>query len=878
MVSIVFPELLQVKGRSWLGAVALTCLVGLVCVSGAGAQEEPPDELIVPQVTQTDEDGDGVPERTDIRLDFGTGNDLVQIYDRAGNMQASVDWQKATDFEDDLWIFDARIDQKADLVIDFHREGESLVADLYDDRDGDGKVSYSTARGQVAVTEPKGPTIRVVSLDGWWQRDNKVNFNLYLEIDGPVRASFTSPAVRWRSAPAGSLPSMADGDPDVTILVRDVDNDGRPDYDLRQVLSTSAIWTKYGTELVVNSRDSEAPIIDSLFWPYLGGLTGYMKRNGESMPPIQLDWSPGRISLVAEFVASRGGDSNWFVYSFDRFGAGEDVYANFENPFAFYDLASDLDGVPELAARSEYYGPLEPIFPGGLLPHPIENIRYSWDQDNDGAWDFSVNLIGRHPISKVVTFPEFAVQTVPYDEFANWIIEHEWDTGVLVAVEGISYSSSEGIYEGSVRAWRDSYVTGQTSFPDMEQVHDVRAGLRLEYTPYLQAQAWLYLSPVDRRLHLRNAQGGVWNVDDALRVRYADLDGDGYLDQWQVTTEAPRGSRAAGHTGREDTAQHPVSGEVVASLRLAGGILIYGDSGQVRLVSAMAEPSLFETLPPRDHREWLSLGQQLERHAADFAPDALLEMANQLQGPTTHIQGATLADFRLTEDGFRFVLDLQPGFQVIDDTNRLDVNDLTDGSYLVTYDSEFQVRPLTPPKLTVPQGGITTEPPSPEQGDWATIRVVVSNKRLQDATSVPIKVYASRPEGQPFLLAEEQLFIPGEGEGVLEFGWWPVEAGEWAIRVEADTSNAVPTRIDLGTISSLHLDVHPASVSEPFTPLAGTNDKPLILPVASLILVAGLAAMSTLLIVLIHARALDRSGSASQRLPPTGEPTVERRT
>jgi len=864
------------KPISEMGALAVACLFSLVCVSRAGAQQEPSDGVIVHEVTQADLDGDSLPDRTNIRCDFGTGNDLVQVYDRARNMQTSVDWQQATDFEDDLWVFDARIDGEADLVIDFRRDGETLVADLYDDRDGDGKVSYSTAGGRAWVTEPRGPTVRVVALDGWWQRDDKVNFNLYLEIDGPVRASFTSPAVRWRSAPAGSLPSMADGDPDVTILVRDVDNDGRPDYDLRQVLSTAAIWTNYGTELAVNAHDNEAPLKDFLFWPYLGGMTGYMKPNGESIPPIQMDWGAARISIVAEFVASRGGDSNWFVYSFDRFGAGDDVYANFENPFAFYDLANDLDRVPELAARSEYYGPFEPRFPGGLLPHPVENIRYSWDQDNDGAWDFSLNLIGRHPISEVVTFPEFALQTVPYSEFPKWIVEHQWDTGVLVAVEGISYSSSEGIYEGSVRAWRDSYVTGQTSFPDMQRVQDVRAGLRLEYTPDLQAQAWLYLSPVDRKLHLHNAQGGVWNLDDAVRLRYEDLDRDGYLDQWQVTSEAPRASATAGHTDAQDAEQLPVSPNLLASLRLVGGILIYADSGQVRLVRTMLEPSMFETLPPHDHEEWLALGEQLDRHEAAFAPDALLEMATQFQGPTTHLQGATLADFRLTEDGLRFVLELQPGFQIIHDTNRLYVNSLTAGSYVVTYDGEFQVQPLTAPQLTVPQGGITTEPLSPQLGDWATVRVVVSNSGLQDATSVPIGVYAVRGEEEPFLVGEEELFIPGQGEGVLEFGWWPVQVGEWTIRVEADITSAVPTSIDLDTISSLQLDVYPAFVSNPLGPLGGPGEQPLTLVVASFILAACLAAVSTLLIVLSHAKALPRSGSASGRLPSTGEPTVER--
>jgi len=810
---------------------------------------EDPGGFIVTAVTQLDLNGDGLPDRTDIRCDFGTGNDLVQVYDGARNMQTSVDWQQATDFEDDTWVFDASSDGKADLVIVFVGDGEALVAELFDDRDGDGKVSYSIPLGRARVTEPRGPTVRVVAVDGWWQRENKINYNLRLEIDGAVRASFNSPVARYRSSSPEALRAMADGDPDVTILVRDVDNDARPDYDFRQVLSTPAIRTNYGTELAVNARDNETPIKDFLFWPYLGGLTDYIKPYGESMPPIQMDWGAARISAVGEFVASRGGDSNWFVYSIERFGIGDDVYADFENPFAFYDLANDLDRVPELAARTEYFGPFDGNFLGGGFSQPIESIRYSWDQDNDGAWDFKVDLTGRHPITEVVTFPEFGVQTVPYNEFPDWIVGRPWDTGAFVAAETISYESTEGIYEGFARAWRDLYVTGRTSFPGMEEVQDVREGLRLEYTPDLQGQAWLYFSPVDRKLHLRNAQGGVWNVDDALRVRYQDVDGDGYLDQWAITLEPPWEPPAAGYTGGDDTEEGPVSDKVVTSLRLVGGMLIYADSGQVRLMHTVVEPSLFETLPPRDHEEWLVLGEQLDRHVVDFAPDGLLEMATQFQGPTTHIAGAMLTDFRLTEDGFRFVLDLQPGFQVIDDTNRLDVNDLTDGSYLVTYDGEFQVQPLTPPQLIVPQGGIASEPLSPQQGDWATIRVVVFNSGLQDATSVPIAVYAVRAEGEPFLVGEEELFVPGEGEGVLEFAWWPVEAGEWTLSIEVDPHEQVSNGYRVGQVASLTVDVESANSPTMFRPSKPYDQVSFTWPVFTMLIAACVVALCVLWLV-----------------------------
>lgn len=830
---------------AWL-AVTVAVLMPL---STAHAVQDLPGP-IVSAVTQYDLDRDGLPDRTDIRCDFAGGNDLVQVYDGARDMQASVDWQQTTDFEDDTWVFDAWGDGQADLVIDFHHDGEALVADLYDDRDGDGRVSYSTADRRVLITEPRGPTVHIVASDGWWQQDEKINYNLYLEIDGPVRASFNSPVVWWQDTSPEGLRSMADADPDVTVLVRDVDNDGRPDYDLRQVLSTQAVQTNYGTEFTVNARDREVPIKDFLFWPYLGGLTDYIKPIGGSMPPIQMDWGAARISVVGEFVASRSGDSNWFVYSLKRFGVGDDVYANFENPFAFYDLANDLDGIPELAARSEYFGPFDVRFLGGAFSAPVESIRYSWDQDNDGAWDFKVDLTGRHLITEVVTFPDLAVQTVQYDAFPNWIVDHRWDTAVFVAVEGLSYVSSEGIYEGYVRAWRDSYVTGQTNSPDMEQVQDAREGLRLEYTPELGGQARLYISSIDHKLHLRNAQGGVWNLDGYRRLRYSDLDGDGYLDQWRVTSQLSD-ETSADDVASEESPTEDLPEEAVMSLHLAAGMLIYADSGQVHLIRSMVEPSLFEAPPPRDHEEWLVLGEQLDRHAMDSAPDGFLEMASQFQGPTTQIEGATLTDFRLIKDGFRFVLELHPGFQVIENTDRLDLNELPDGPYLVSYDGEFAVQPLTPPRLIAPPGGIVIEPPVLRQGEWATIRVVVSNSGLQDATSVPISVYAVHKEGEPYLLlGEEELFVPGEGEGVLEFPWWPVEAGQWNLSIVVDPNAQTSNDYRVGQMADLAVQVEPANLPSMFHPVEPYNQASFTWPVFTMLIAACVVALCVLWLIL----------------------------
>jgi hypothetical protein len=111
--------------------------------------------------------------------------------------------------------------------------------------------------------------------------------------------------------------------------------------------------------------------------------------------------------------------------------------------------------------------------------------------------------------------------------------------------------------------------------------------------------------------------------------------------------------------------------------------------------------------------------------------------------PVTEIKGAFLEDFRLTDDGFRFVLNLQAGYQVLTDTNGLGVAGLPAGAYLVTYGSGFHVQPLTPPHIILLPGDLSLDPPASKQMAWTTFRATLHNAGLRDVTSLPVRIYAA---------------------------------------------------------------------------------------------------------------------------------------
>jgi hypothetical protein len=414
------------------------------------------------------------------------------------------------------------------------------------------------------------------------------------------------------------------------------------------------------------------------------------------------------------------------------------------------------------------------------------------------------------------------------------------------------YDSTEGIYEGVSRSWRDSYVTGFANEVNWQSVQDIRQGLRQEYTPELGGQPWLYFSPVDRRLHLLNAQGGVWHVNEDQRVRYENLNGDGYIDRWTFT-EQPA----------SDSQEQPLK-----VLQVIDDMLIYSDDLQVHIVRSQVEPSLFETLPPNNHQEWLALGELLDRYSAQLGPDSFLGMLAQFDGPVTRVEAATLGDFRLIEGGFRFLLELEPDFVVREDANDLGLQDLEPGAYVFEYKESFGSRPATPPRLSLPEGAISVDPAPPTQMAWTTIQAVLYNSGLRDVASLPVQIYAAHGDSEPVLEGEYDLFLPGEGQATLVHDWMPVEPGEWRISIEIDRETVQQHNIELGPMTQLDLYVQPGRDADLFLPSTAYDVPSFSWPVAIFWASVTLVAAVILLLLLRYSRS-SRSDIHASRLAMT---------
>jgi len=727
-------------------------------------------------VKEEDLNGDGNTDKLTLRCSLlGQSNDLVYVFDRDGDFSRGREWREAADFETDLWLFDVGGDEDIQLAIDFQREGRSLVAKLYDDQSGDGKVAYKLDENQITLTESVHPTVRVVAPNGWWTEGTLINFNLELYVDGLVDAAFGV-----RNKLAGIF--KTDGIVDITIDVRDSDDDGRPDYDWRTLSFQEPLppvaATTPRTYLMVNARDDESPLIPLLAWPYLGGETyGYVTSSPIqfNQPPIQIDWEKGQITAVGEFVTSRGNDGQWFVYSFNPVEPDQLNTPNFESPFAWYDLADDHDRQPELALRFGYYAAGDPLVLGGRLGHALNIVRYSWDQNNDGFWDYKVDLLGQHTVTSTVSLSEFDLTLLPYTEAPDWVTDRSWGPILFVAAEVPAIG--EGIYVWDTPPWlTEGYFAGRSdeprpSNPDDYGFNTIQAGFRGEYRFVPQDRPTLYLSTIDHQLHLLKAEGGIWNIDETSEVRYANLNNDQYLDQWTYTMIS-------------------ASAETVTTTRqlnIAGNHLLYTDGEEVIIRQAPIDPSLFETLPPASHEEWKALGEQLEATASEVEPGDFKAMMVPFEGPELAIKGAHLRDYRpVGKTGFRFVLDLQPDFEVQGDklfevgTLPSETSQLTSGRYLVTYNRQFTVEPLTEPELS-----LTVQLPTDESlltlQDVQPIRVLAQNSGLADARNLTL--VGEIDNGQAITQLGQQSLDLLSGEPIYTtFDWQPKASQKWLLR------------------------------------------------------------------------------------------------
>lgn len=639
----------------------------------------------------------------------------------------------------------------------------TATADVYDVPSGLSFVPVSVRATDVTVPDLLQPAVRFQTNDGWWLRDGIPSYNLQIEIRGPIFAT-------WGAE--NYVDQLHPGQQAVTITTR-ADASGMPVWDLRQVqpafenmgvLRTSYAERKCSTP--VSIERGPAPL-----WPYVAADGGFEQPIGTLAPPLVVDWATGKITFFSEIVPVRNQNCSYSLFSINQLAAGRANQADFETPFSFYDLSGQGRGLPNLIVRPEYYPARDRwssgfdavVQQGRTTPRDFETVRYSWrNAVGDGAWDYKIEVLGfqAYPSGTAIADGALTIDAPTYEALPGWVVERSWPIATFVATENETFRSSEGIYAWSPLEVGPEYVFGWSEQPRPQAFSTIEVGFRGEYRRQQDQPATLYFSPIDRKLHLRNAEAGVWRMTDQQELRSANLDGDAYLDQWRYTAIGT-GTQAV-TTTRE--------------LNVARDQLVYGDDTQVVLRAAAAQPSIFETLPPTNPTEWTAQQQQLAANKPDFAPTDFRAMMQQFAGPELVIEGGRLRDYRpVGKAGFRFVLTLAPNFQ-LRGSELVNLKDLAPGEYVVSYNGAFSVQPLTPPALSA-----TLLPAALTQLASSAQPIEVRNTGLQDAAPATLELLAIPPQGVATVVATDTLTLAAQTTITPTLTWAPSAAGEWRI-------------------------------------------------------------------------------------------------
>jgi hypothetical protein len=694
-----------------------------------------------------------MPSGRTIRCVCVTNDDQITVYRTSGGPPISEHLDQETDFQDALWLFDSRTQERNQIAVWFHQVDGKLVADLYQDQDGDGHVSVQIADDDAQITEPGSWSIRTVALDGYWQRNGRIAPNFDLFVDDRFVATFSGQLYEE---------SMAnDGVVDVVIHVRGPHGDEPRSYDWRNVYTpVSASSGIVRSTLTVREHGVEPTFAPTFPWYMLGPSLGLVKTYDESFSPIQVDWETGRLTYLGEFVASRGSDENWFTYSLIRVEPGVTTNPNFESPFAFYDLASDQDSIPELMVRVQRTVPDDPYDSAAAAwrGRPYQQIRYVWDQDNTQNWSYKLGLMGQQSIESTVPFPEFTLKSIAYGDFPNWVVQHTWDIASFVAAEKPLWTS-EGIYDGDFsQSLRDGYYAGVSANAGTFG-NSITTGLRLEIALKFQKQPWLYFSPIDRQLHMESTDSGIWNIDDRRVVRYLNNTGGATFDGWQLWD----------------------SNQLTAQLYRVPGGLLYSDETGTFIVNAIIPEQVFRTLPPTTHDEWLTLGQQLKSNDVVFEPGDLRVMFDQFPG-AVQVSTEPIAGFRRHADSFSFTVNVATNASSVM-LSSLTGMPVATGPQTVTVLNNRWTSSAT--VFMTPSVAIAVDPINSLL--TVPIQVTINNPGSLPLTDATIMVQAVSSDGQTgTVIGTRNVSVDGGGTQLFTFGWAPGKEGNWTIQASVE--------------------------------------------------------------------------------------------
>lgn len=522
------------------------------------------------------------------------------------------------------------------LVLLSHQARSVARAVVYDNVETATKAEIED--GQTIGTK----VIAMQALGGWWVRNGIANYNLVVKLFGPMYGMWGEPTYQGQLR-AGEL---------WAVIRTQANRRGVPQWDFRQLVPAFPGEGVLRANYAQRTGPGPLRFVPSVspLWPYVAYSGYFTQPNGEFVPPIVVDWKTGRVTMFSEIVSVRSENSSYDFYSLTPVRIGQKNTPDFETPWALYDLSGKGQGYPDLLIRTEHYYADDPYSDGVSarllgspgIPKANEDIRYSWaDHPGNDLFNYKIDVFGFHPYPGYVPIMNghTYIKAPSHRAYPHWIIDHRWPLATFVDTNGGGYQTSEGIYDWASRV-SPGYWLGQTTRPNLSEFQTIRTGFRGEYRIGLAHRPRLYISPVDRRLHLLYAQGGLWNLGAGWMVKEGNLTGGPYIDEWNLLKQQ-------GHRS-----------DVRGRLLVVGNVGISSTANGTVRIATLKDPSPEIDIldPPTSHRTWMTFRSTVHRLATGRNPYKLGDWLAAIPGHHLTLQDAAISALHEQNGVLRFTL------------------------------------------------------------------------------------------------------------------------------------------------------------------------------------------------------------------------------
>ena len=680
------------------------------------------------------------------------------------SVQQTQPWWAWGNTEADAYLFALSGDGGTDLIVDFWPvpgQAQNVQATLFHLRGAARRGVRFDPSSPTGYTLPPNtdPALTVQPVGGRWLLDGKPNFNLiarrYSRFEGFLQEFHGRVGARQPGEPRWETSRLMN-DPNPLL--------GYPRFNATVRADPSVVY------------ELAPPLMPT--WPYL------------SVTPSVFHWGPER-PVVFETSTGRL-EQHWAGFhtagSYQINSLSLPPQTDFEAPFAFYRFDPAAGRYANLVMRSDVWPASSPF--GPPLPGVQRTaLRMTWTREDPKLWRYSLTLLGNHAMKTRVKVGRAQVRAVPYRAFPRWAAEKPWKVATFIeATEG--QGGSEGIYDYTVEdnypvsLWAEGLrAEAPESFraPRLTSVKigpgQLAEGLRGEYSTVYNRAPKLYVSPIDGRIHLLHAEGGVWNLGEASVLRVANLDGDAYLDAWWRERLGPDATRAA--AGREEEALYRIDDLLIYSSRAPDSRVVFKKSA---FPVATGRPPV-----PTDKGRWQAFlkGDTSPARARD--PWALGSWLAAFPGEQLELPGARLTEVQSSARDLRFVLELPPDAAAPQGDfklsfGKLPFGELAPGRYVVRYNRKTQVwshEQATPPRLTADLGAAAPTTFTPTDLEL----------RVHNAGTVDFSGTARLKVGPKVVKRWPSFELGGDEVFRAAIPWVPEQAGRWPVTLEIGQRN-----------------------------------------------------------------------------------------